>query len=470
MLGYKSKIVLPALLVCALGSSSRMVAQEKFTADKVVAVVGNSVVLYSDVVAMQDMLVAQQKESGYTSERDPRCEGLEKLIIQKALYNQSQIDSLKIATDRINDIVQKSLDDEILKRGSLVALELFYHKPVFDIREDLRSRYEEASYANEMENTVKSKVTITPGEVERYYKKQHKDSIPIIPEQYIYAQIVRYPSATDNAKMRAQEHLLELRERILKGEKFDMLARVYSEDPTSAVRGGDLGLMTPEMLVEPFSNAMVQLKPGQVSGVVETDYGYHLIQLIEKTGTQYHVRHILLKPQYTQKDMEEPYKLLDSVRNEIIAGTLTFEKAVESYSQDRYSKNNGGIVSNLDQLEFYNRGMVDPADASTKFYKEYLTKEDNDALSTLSIGEVSRPYPAQDMRDNPLCKIIVMKKVLPSHPADLKEDYKQIEKLALAQKQQKIFEEWLKTKIDGMYIRIDPEFQHCEFENKALLK
>ena len=323
------------LFACAVSGSN---AQDKFTADKVLAVVGQSVVLYSEVERYSKALVEQSKQQGYTSQRDPRCEALEHLIIQKLLYNQSQIDSLTVPMDRVAERVQQLVDEQILERGSVAALEMYYHKPIFNIREELRETIEEGAYASEMERTIKDKVHVTPGEVEKFVKGMSKDSVPIIPEQYVFAQIVRYPSNADEAKLRAQERLLELRERIINGDKFDMLARTYSEDPQSAIRGGDLGLMTKEMLVPEFAEAMMKLKPGQVSGVVETDYGFHLIQLIEKIGSQYHARHILLKPQYTDMDMEEPYNVLDSVQRQIVDGTITFEEAAMKYSQDKYSE------------------------------------------------------------------------------------------------------------------------------------
>ena len=424
------------LFACAVSGSN---AQDKFTADKVVAVVGQSVVLYFEVERYGKALVEQSKQQGYTSQRDPRCEALEHLIIQKLLYNQSQIDSLTVPMDRVAERVQQLVDEQILERGSVAALEMYYHKPIFNIREELRETIEEGAYASEMERTIKDKVHVTPGEVEKFVKGMSKDSVPIIPEQYVFAQIVRYPSNADEAKLRAQERLLELRERIINGDKFDMLARTYSEDPQSAIRGGDLGLMTKEMLVPEFAEAMMKLKPGQVSGVVETDYGFHLIQLIEKIGSQYHARHILLKPQYTDMDMEEPYNVLDSVQRQIVDGTITFEEAAMKYSQDKYSKH-------------------------------YLNPDDFRALEKLEIDGVSKPYTTQDYRQRTLCKVVKLKEVIPAHPAHIKEDYVQLEKLALAVKQEREFVRWLKSKVDGMYIRIDEDFKDCEFEHSFLLK
>ena len=464
----RSILKIALLLMVTIPVSCKRFANPFAGGDKVVAVVGQSVVLYSEVERYSKALVEQSKQQGYTSQRDPRCEALEHLIIQKLLYNQSQIDSLTVPMDRVAERVQQLVDEQILERGSVAALEMYYHKPIFNIREELRETIEEGAYASEMERTIKDKVHVTPGEVEKFVKGMSKDSVPIIPEQYVFAQIVRYPSNADEAKLRAQERLLELRERIINGDKFDMLARTYSEDPQSAIRGGDLGLMTKEMLVPEFAEAMMKLKPGQVSGVVETDYGFHLIQLIEKIGSQYHARHILLKPQYTDMDMEEPYNVLDSVQRQIVDGTITFEEAAMKYSQDKYSKQNGGLASNLEQLEIMNYG--DPTEASVKFYKDYLNPDDFRALEKLEIDGVSKPYTTQDYRQRTLCKVVKLKEVIPAHPANIKEDYVQLEKLALAVKQEREFVRWLKSKVDGMYIRIDEDFKDCEFEHSFLLK
>ena len=466
MLKHRLKILLGVIVACTL-TYVKGVAQERYTADKVVAVVGNSMVLYSDVEKLSKRFLQQQKEAGYTPDQDARSQALEQLILSKVLYNQALIDSIKINEVMIEQRISETLEEETQLHGSLAALERYYGNPVFEIKKELRNQAMEENYAYEMENTVRNKVVVTPGEVEKFFKRLPKDSVPLIPEQYVYAQIIRFPSSREEAKMRAQTKLLELRERILNGEKFETLARIYSEDG-SASRGGDLGLITKDMVVERFANAMTQLKPGQVSGVVETEYGFHLIQMIEQVGPQYHVRHIVVRPQYFQRDLEAPYNFLDSVRNEIIAGNLTFEEAVAEYSEDRYSQKNGGIASNMEQLEAYYRGMVDPADASTKFYKEQLNREDLEALSELKPGEISKPYASQNMTSDLLCKMVMLKEIIPVHRANLSEDYKQIERLALAQKQEVEMNKWIQEKIRGMYIRIDKDFRDCKFMQPAL--
>ena len=254
----------------------------------------------------------------------------------------------------------------------------------------------------------------------------------------------------------------------LGADESDYVEEMLKHFLLGAIRRGVLGLNTKEMLVPECADAMMKLKPGQVSGVVETDYGFHLIQLIEKIGSQYHARHILLKPQYTDMDMEEPYNVLDSVQRQIVDGTITFEEAAMRYSQDKYSKQNGGLASNLEQLEIMNYG--DPTEASVKFYKDYLNPDDFRALEKLEIDGVSKPYTTQDYRQRTLCKVVKLKEVIPAHPANIKEDYVQLEKLALAVKQEREFVRWLKSKVDGMYIRIDEDFKDCEFEHSFLLK
>ncbi len=461
-------------LLCLIGClsifffPSRSMAQQEVMVDKVVAVVGNSMILYSDLIQTSKALAEQRRQQGYTSDRDPLCEALEHLILQKILYNQAQIDSISIASDNIARLVEEALQREMEERGSQRALEQFYHKPIYEIRSDLMNRYEEMQYAMTMESTIKEKTTIIPGEVERYYKSLPKDSLPLIPEQYVYSQIVRYPPSIEEAKLRTRTRLLEMRERILKGTSFELLARMYSEDPGSTLRGGEMEPMPKESFVQPFADAMVKLKPGQVSEVVETEYGFHLIQLLDVKGSLYHVRHILMKPQFTVDELQTSFILFDSLRNEIQQKKLTFEEAVAQYSDDRFSKNNGGVVSNLEMMEAMNHS--DARAASTSFLREELPPEVYKVMRNMKEGDISEPFASQDYRGNILCRMIRLDKIIPSHPATLSGDFLRVEEMALQAKQNKEYKEWLDKIIDGMFIRVSDEFKSCEFENKSLLK
>lgn len=436
-------------------------------ADKVVAVVGNSAILYSDVVDYSKQIVAQRKERGYTSDRSPMSEALESLLMQKLLYNQALIDSIEINAMAVSENVDKRVDAMIAELGSIAALEADAGKPVFEIKADMRRMAEEGQYAQMMQNTIMSGVTITPGEVERFYNTLRTDMLPIVPEQYVYAQITKFPTSITQAKQRTRERLLEMRERVIGGSRFDMLARMYSMDPGSALQGGEMDYMPLSGLEKPFADALSKLQPNQISGVVETVYGFHIIQLIDKKGDQYKCRHILLRPTFTDYELADDLKFLDSLRTEISEQRITFEQAAIDHSDDKYSKQNGGLVTNHEMLEVY--GANDTSYSRTAFYKEDLGR-DYTYMRTLRPGDISAPFQSADMRGNTLTKMIKLIEIIPSHTASLSNDYLQIEQIALQQKQQDEFEKWLNKKISAMYVRIDPMMDTSEFENKNWIK
>ncbi len=436
-------------------------------ADKVVAVVGNSAILYSEVVDYSRQIVAQRKERGYTSDRDPMSESLEGLLMQKLLYNQALIDSVEINTSAVSENVDRRVQAMVAELGSISALEEDAGKPIFEIKADMRRMAEESQYAQTMQATIMQGVTITPGEVEKYYHSLRTDMLPIIPEQYVYAQITKFPSTTTQAKQRTRERLLEMRERVINGSRFDMLARMYSMDPGSALQGGEMDYMSLEQLEKPFGEALAKLQPNQMSGIVETVYGYHIIQLIDKKGDQYKCRHILLRPTFTDYELADDLAMLDSLRTEIVSGKVTFEKAALEHSDDKYSKQNGGLVTNHELLEVY--GANDTSYSRTSFYKEDLGR-DYTYMRNLKVGDISSPFQGADLRGNTLTKIIKLLEIIPSHTASLANDYLQIEEIAHQHKQQEEFEKWLNKKISAMYVRIDPSMDTSEFENKNWIK
>lgn len=440
--------------------------------DKVVAVVGGSSILYSEVDEYARQLVEQRRMEGYTSDRDPMNEALEALLTQKLLYNQAQIDSVTINTADIMSRVEEQVQQMVDMEGSIPALEAKHHMPIFNIREIMRQRYEEQSYAQAMQSEVVNKVTVIPGEVERFYKSISRDSLPTIADQYVYAQITKFPKSMTAAKQRTRERLLDMRERVITGNaKFDNLARMYSQDGT-AMRGGEMD-PTPLAGLDPsFAAALENMKPGQISEVVESQYGFHIIQLLDKRGQLYHFRHILLRPVYTSEELSESLNLLDSIADLIHKDSITFEKAALKYSDDASSKMNGGIVSNHDILERYN--AFDPKLTVTKFLKEdfgrFKSLDDYNALRRLNPGEVSDAFLTEDMLGNQMAKIVKLVEVIPTHTASLNEDYLRLEEMALQDKQERVFKEWLSKKIDAMYVYISPEFRNGEFENKHWVK
>ena len=440
---------------------------QQIVADKVVAVVGNSAILYSEVVDFSKQVLQQRRERGYTSDRSAMSEALENLMLQKMLYNQALIDSVEINLDGVAENVDRQVDAMIADAGSIAELEAREGKPVFEIKSDLRTNAEEAQYAQMMRMTIMRKVTITPGEVEKYYNSLRTDMLPMVPEQYVYAQITKLPSSTTLAKQRTRERLLEMRERIVGGARFDMLARMYSQDPGSALQGGEMDFMAAESFEKPFGDALTKLQPGQVSGVVETVYGFHIIQLMEKKGNLYKSRHILLRPTFTDAELAEDITMLDSLATEIKEGRITFEAAAVKHSDDKYSKQNGGLVTNHEMLEMY--GANDTSYSRTAFYKEELGR-DYPYMRSLKPGELSTPFQSADMRGNTLTKLIKLIEIIPAHTASLANDYLQIEEIALQDKQQREFDKWLNKKIATMYVKIDGSMDTSEFENKAWIK
>ncbi len=465
------KSIIPLLLL--LAAAGAFAQKRQVMLDKVVAVVGGSSILYSDVADYARQLTAQRRQEGYTSDRDPMNEALEALMTRKLLYNQALIDSVSINSGDIASRVEEQVQQMVEDEGSIPQLEARQHMAIFNIRENMRQRYEEQAYASSMQNEVVSKVGIIPGEVERFYNSIPRDSLPIIAEQYVYAQITRFPKSMTAAKQRTRERLLDMRERIISGTaRFDNLARMYSQDPGTMMRGGEMD-PTPLSNLDPaFARALENMKPGQISEVVESQFGFHIIQLLDKRGANYHFRHILLRPVYTNDELSAVARELDSIADLIHCDSMTFEQAALKFSDDATSKMNGGIVSNHDILERI--GAFDAKMTVTKFLREdfgrFNALDDYNALRQLQPGEISNSFLTEDLLGNMLGKIVKLVEIIPTHTASLNEDYLRLEEMALYDKQERVFREWLTGKIDGMYVYIDPEFRGGAFENKHWVK
>ena len=467
------KVFLTALAVVLAGAG--IYAQKRFVMlDKVVAVVGNSSIMHSEIEQVAQQLVEARRAEGYTSDRDPKNEALEQLMMQKLLYNQALIDSVDVNTGDIVQRVEAQVQNMTDEAGSVVELERKSHMPIYHIRELVRRQVEEQTYASAMQNEVISKVKVVPGEVESFYNTTNKEDLPIIAEQYVYAHITKYPKGMDAAKRRTRERLLDMRERIVTGKaQFATLARMYSIDG-AAIRGGELEPTTLNGWVKPFADAVEELKPGQVSEVVETQFGLHIIQMIDKRGNLYHCRHIVLRPTYTTDEIVAPMLELDSIANLIRKDSLTFEAAALAHSDDKHSKQNGGIVTNHDLLEHYS--AFDAKLTATKFLKEDFgvgggkSIDDYNTIRYMKVGDISTAFHTSDMNGNEMCKIIKLVDIIPSHKATLDEDYLRLEQIALQEKQQKVFQQWLDKKIETMYVYISPEYRNGEFLNKSWVK
>ena len=428
--------------------------------DKTVALVGNNVVLLSQVesaaIYMQGM--------GYVSDRNLRCEALENIMVTKLFYTQAVLDSLAVNPDMVNAMLEQKVDDVLTKLGGEKATEAFFQKPLHVLREEWRSEILEQSLAGEMRRTIAGKVMdVTPKEVERFYRRTPKDSLPILPAQYKFSEITIYPNV-EKAELAVRERLLEFRQRVMDGEKFSLLATFYSEDPGSAMHGGELGMSSKSSFWPEFSDAAMSLKPGQVSPIVKTPNGYHLIQLIDREGDMFNARHILLRPRYTAEDRDSAFIRLDSIRNAILMDSITFEQAAKKFSQDPLTRTNGGLVPDMET----GAPFIDI---------DKLKKEEYNVLKDMQPGEISRPIESTDNESragmaagNTAYKIIRLDEIREAHTPTFNQDFDILLNMATNQKAEEAVEAFIKDKMNTIYIVIDPLFQKCDFQRDGWVK
>src|SRR5574344_250003 len=375
---------LVAVCIFTLSATPGLHAQkyEKGLIDKPIAIIGGEAIMLSQLESEIQMMMAQ----GVTSDRNLRCEVLENMLVQKLFLNQAKLDSLTVKEDQVESTLEERIANVMTQLGGEKQTVDYFKKPIYKIKQDWREALREQSLTQQMQQKVMQRAgTMTPAQVEKFYKKIDKDSLPIISTQYKYSQIALYPS-NDTAVLAVTEKLLEFRNRVLNGEKFSPLASLYSEDPGSAARGGELRMASKNIYWPAFADAAIVLKPGQMSQIVETPDGYHIIQMIERDGDMFNARHILLKPQFTTVDRDKAFKTLDSLRSKILADSITFEKAARYYSKEMKTATNGGQV-------------VDENTGSTFFEKDQLKPVDYNILKNMKEGQISEPFESLDMRE-----------------------------------------------------------------------
>jgi peptidyl-prolyl cis-trans isomerase SurA len=453
---------------CAATDEDRDREQPQYIADEVAAIVGNRHILLSDIERATEDVVRMRHENGTLSNRPARYEAFETLLLQKMLAEQARADSLdKELRGGTDTQIEEQLQRMIAEAGSVKALERKLRKEIYAIRDDLKRELEDVQLANIMQTNVVSKVGVTYRDVADFFAQLPTDSLEMVPEQYVYAQIVRFPPETEERKFEVRQKLLEYRQRILEGENLGALARLYSMDPGTARSGGSWGPGNINQLVYPIVEALETLKPGTVSEIIETEYGYHIVELISLRGELVQFRQILLKPTFTVEETEREMRLLDSLAREIGTDKEAFDEAVERYSMDKETNRNAGVVFNgALAKQQYNAKLASP-----KFMKDALLPQDYIPLSRLKEGEVSAPYAAVDLgTGSTVYKIVRLNQVIPSHHASLEEDYEIIADFALQNKQNIELDKWVREAIKKMYVWIAPEYRDYEFEHNWLKK
>lgn len=428
-------------------------AQRYGVIDKTVAVVGNEAIRISDI----EQEVQVQRASGASSDRNMRCEILEQMMQAKIFLMQARIDSLTVNQDMVNSQLTSQIDMIRTRLGGDEEVEKYFGKPLYKIRQEWRQAFQDQSLIQQEQQQVASDIPdLTPADVKLYVDTVDQADLPIVPIKYQLSQICIYPDR-EAAALAVKERLLSLRERILNGEKFATLARIYSEDPGSARRGGELGMASKTIFWPAFSDAAMSLKPGIISQIVETPDGFHIIEVLEKNGDMFNARHILMKPQYTAEDRDKAFGQLDSVRTAVLDGKISFGMAARFYSQDPTTRTNGGQ-------------MADPYTGSAYFEIDQLKPADYAAIKDLAEGEVSAPVESLDNegRDgNTVYKIIRVDKILPAHAASFENDYSQLIDDVEGKLRMKAIRDFLDRKIRQTHIVIDPMFRECPFSNEG---
>ena len=439
-----------ALLALCTGAAAQRYGR---VIDKTIAVVGNETILLSDLE--QEIQLARSQ--GGSSDEKARCELLERMLESKLFLKQARLDSLSINQDMVESSVSQRLDQVRTALGGDEAVEEYFGKPMYKLRQEWRKQMEDMSLTQQEQMEIAKKVPdLTPSDVKRYIDTTDAADLPIVPIKYQLSQVCLYPDR-EAANLAVKEKLLDLRERILNGEKFSTLARIYSEDPGSARKGGELGMASKNIFWPAFSDVAMSLKPGIISQVVETPDGFHIIEVIEKSGDMFNARHILIKPQYTAEDREKAFHVLDSIRTEINNQALPFELAARFYSEDNATRTNGGQ-------------MADPNTGSAYFEIDQLKPQDYLAIKDLKEGEISEPIESLDnegRNGNLVYKIIRVDKIIPAHTATFENDFTLISEQVQNDRQMKAIDDYLRKKIKESKVKIDPMFRDCEFRNAA---
>lgn len=390
---------------------------------------------------------------GMYSDKNMRCEQLERMMDSKLFLMQARIDSLSVNQEMVNSSLEQRMAQIQTNFGGDDEVEKFYGKPIYKLRQEWRQQLEDMTLTQQMQQQIASSIPeLTPHDVKKYISETDPEDLPMVPIKYQLSQICIYPDR-ENANLAVKEKLLSIRERIINGEKFSTLARIYSEDTGSARKGGELGMASKSIFWPAFSDAAMSLKPGVISQIVETPDGFHIIEVLEKKGDMFNARHILIKPSYTDQDRQKAFATLDSLKTEIQNDAVTFELAAKFYSQDAQTKTNGGQ-------------MADPNTGSSYFEIDQLKPQDYAAIKDLKEGEISEPVESKDNegRDgNTVYKIIRVDKIIPAHTASFDNDYSDLLEEARAKEQNAAIDEFIDGKIKTTYIVIDPLFKNCEF-------
>ncbi len=451
-LKMKYPTLLFLLMAWVLSIYTNLRAQEKVVLDKIVAKIDNYIVLRSDVEKFYLNLVYQNELNGM-DEQTAKCKILEQLVVEKMMLAKADIDSIVVEPKQVENQLDGRMRYLLAQfGGDEKKLEEIYGKTADDIKDELRGDIHNQLVVQKMQTEITAKVIKpTPKEVRKFFNGFPKDSIPFMGDEVEIGHIVKIPGVNRAQKQKVRERLEELKQRALKGEDFGALARTYSEDFGSAEQNGELGWLSRGSSVPEFEAAIFRMKPGELSRIVESEYGFHLIKLTDRRGNEYLASHILLRPDYNEADATYTISSLDSLRSAIVNDSITFEKAAKEFSDDKNTATSGGLIMGPDGSD---RILLDDLDSYL-----YLT------IDTMKVGQISKPVPYRTDDGKNAFRIVYYKRKISSHQASLATDYEKISNYAFNVKKNEAIDAWFVKSKDEVYISIDEEFNQCDILN-----
>ena len=447
----KNYLVLITLILATSFTVSSQVLVES-----IAAIVGNEVIYLSDL----ENTIADLKRNGNRTPMDQmRCNVFEEMLTSKLFIDQARIDSIEIASDAVDAELNMRMNDAIRRAGSEEALVDFFKKSMIEIRRDIKKSMMEQEVVREVQSNISQGASVTPAALKRFYSAIPKDSLPLIPAKYEISIIQLDPPSNEDNKAEARQRLLDLRSQILGGNSFNALARLYSEDIESARLGGEIGFLTRGELEKEYSDAAFSLTKNTVSKIIETRFGFHIIQLIDKKGEMVNTRHILIRPRVKPDQAKEAITKLDSIANMIRKDSIKFSDAAIRFSTHKDSKINGGKFVSLN-----------PSSRVAWLSLEELNSDMYLNIRDLKIGEISEPFQTTDEDNNVVFRIVKLVNTMPAHTANLKDDYQDLYNAALMEERIKIYDKWIKNKIEITYLKISEEYESCDFLQEGWLK
>jgi len=442
------------ILTGCIVSNNQTQAQDKVV-DQIVAVVGKNIILKSDIEGM----FQQQQAQGITTEGDMKCEILENLLVEKLLLAEAELDTtITVSDSQLNQNLEQRIQYFTSHLGSEKEVEAYFKKSIIDLKADLQEVIKNQQMTQQMQGKIIDKVTVTPAEVRYHFKNLPEAEIPQIDAQVEYAQITVQPIISIEEEDRIKSTLRELKRRIESGESgFAPLAVIYSEDG-SARNGGELDYMGRGNLDPAYAAAAFNLKGDKISNVVKSDFGYHIIQVVDRKGEQIKTRHIIMMPKPSTKAMEKAFGQIDSIADFIRKGTFKFEDAAMRYSYDKDSRNNGGVV-------------INPETGESKWKMSELDPDVSKIIAKMNINEISKPFKTIDeKKQQTVYKIIKLINKTNAHQANLRDDYVELSNIYMASKKEKTLDTWIREKQSGTYVHIDDTYLNCNFKYKGWMK